>query len=105
MIRKGDYKYIHYIGFEPQLFNLENDADELNDLASDPEYALILRECEIELRKIINPGEVDRQAKEEQAVMIEGYGGKEKLLEDGFNIPFSPVPSQFLIDKEKPVVR
>lgn len=101
MIRKGQYKYIHYVGFDAQLFDLENDPDEMRDLASDERYAETLKDCEAELRKIIDPEEVDKQAKKDQAEMMDEYGGKEKILRDGFNIPFSPVPEQFLTEKEK----
>lgn len=36
MWREGRYKLIHYAGMEPQLFDLENDPDELSDLAAVP---------------------------------------------------------------------
>lgn len=101
MIKKGKFKYIHYVGYDAQLFDLENDPDELKDLVNDDRYSLILKDCEVELRKIIDPEEIDTQAKKDQADMIENYGGKEKILKDGFNIPFSPVPKQFLTEKEK----
>jgi hypothetical protein len=32
MIRTNTWKYIYYDGFVPQLFNLEEDPDEMNDL-------------------------------------------------------------------------
>jgi arylsulfatase A-like enzyme len=33
------WKYIHHQQFKPQLFDLENDPDELTDLGSDPQHA------------------------------------------------------------------
>ncbi|MDP6341912.1 MAG: sulfatase-like hydrolase/transferase, partial [Alphaproteobacteria bacterium] len=39
MIRTADWKYIHYEGFRPQLFNLADDPGELHDLGEDPGHA------------------------------------------------------------------
>lgn len=36
MIRQDDWKLIYYHGYEPQLFNLADDPDELTDLAREP---------------------------------------------------------------------
>ena len=36
MIRRGRYKYIHYVGHAPMLFDLESDPYERVDLAADP---------------------------------------------------------------------
>ena len=36
MVRRDQYN-IYYLGFPPQLFDLEKDPDELNDLAGQPE--------------------------------------------------------------------
>jgi len=38
MVRTDRWKYIHYEGYRPQLFDLENDAAELNDLGEDPAF-------------------------------------------------------------------
>ena len=38
MIRQDDWKLIYYHGYEPQLFNLADDPDELIDLAQAPGY-------------------------------------------------------------------
>ena len=38
MIRKDNYKLIYYHGYEPQLFDLSNDPDELNDLSSNNNF-------------------------------------------------------------------
>ncbi len=39
MIRTDRWKYIHFMGFRPQLFDLENDPNEFVDLGDDPGYA------------------------------------------------------------------
>ena len=38
-VRDGDYKFIHCEADPPQLFDLANDPDELNNLAAKPEHA------------------------------------------------------------------
>jgi arylsulfatase A-like enzyme len=45
MVRKGDYKLIYYPKIKKTLlFNLENDPDEMHDLAADPNYAPKIKE-------------------------------------------------------------
>ena len=80
MLRKGRWKYHHYVGFEPELFDLENDPEELEDLASNPEYAETLSTLETELRAICNPEQVDAQAFRDQADLIAYHGGRERAL-------------------------
>ena len=44
MVRSDRWKYVFYEGFEPQLFDLDNDPDELTDRASDPSCQGVLDE-------------------------------------------------------------
>ncbi len=44
MIRRGDWKLVHYEGYRPQLFDLREDPDELHDLGDDPLYDDIRRD-------------------------------------------------------------
>ena len=78
MLRKGRYKYHHYVGYPPELFDLETDPEELNDLAADPGHADVLAAYEALLRARLDPETVDRQAKADQAALIERHGGREK---------------------------
>lgn len=75
MLRKGRWKYHHYVRFRPELFDLQADPEELQDLAADPAHAAVLRDMEAELRRICDPEAVDAQAKHDQAAMIERLGG------------------------------
>src|SRR5690606_26778636 len=77
MLRKGPWKYHHYVRFQPELFNLESDPGELHDLAGDPAYAAVLAGMKAALYAICNPEDVDRQAKADQAALIERMGGPE----------------------------
>jgi choline-sulfatase len=83
MLRKGRWKYHHYIGFEPELFDLQEDPEELHDLAGDPAHACNLAMMEQALRDICDPDEVNRQAFEDQAAMIARLGGREAALKLG----------------------
>lgn len=66
MLKRGDYKLCHYVGSEPQLFNVDIDPLENNDLALKPEYAAKRSEMETALRTVVNPEQEDARAKENQ---------------------------------------
>ena len=78
MLRKGSWKYHYYVGYPPELFNLDADPEEANDLAADPAYGGRLAKMEAELRKICDPEAVDKLAKEDQGALIAKHGGREK---------------------------
>ncbi|HJN07889.1 MAG TPA: sulfatase-like hydrolase/transferase [Pirellulaceae bacterium] len=104
MLRRGKMKYIHYIGDRPQLFDLEADPDETNDLAEVPAFATVLAELEAELRTILDPEAVDARAKADQQARIEEFGGREAVLARG-TFTNSPAPGEtpiFIVDDESP---
>lgn len=79
MLRRWPYKLIYYVGFLPELFDLEADPEERNDLSTQVTHKLVVAELEAELRKICDPEEVDRKAKADQEAKIEQHGGREAL--------------------------
>ena len=91
MIRHGAFKYVYYVGFPPQLFDLNNDPDELEDLAGDPTYTDVLAACEASLRELIDPEEVDARAKGRQARLLKENGGRDAVIARG-DLGFSPPP-------------
>jgi choline-sulfatase len=95
MVRDERYKYVHYVGYRPQLFDLIADPDETRDLAEDPAYADVLAGCERELRAICDPEAVDRQARAHQRARIDAAGGAAAVLAEGVKIPYTPAPEQF----------
>ena len=77
MVTDGRWKYIYYHGFDPELFDLVNDPQELSDLSADPASADILDQMHAKLLAHLDPVEVDRQAFADQAELIESFGGIE----------------------------
>jgi choline-sulfatase len=90
-IRVGRLKYVHYVKYRPQLFDLERDPDETHDLAADPRYASVIAECEKRLRMLLSPEAVDAEAKKRQAKQLDNYGGREAVIARG-DLGFSPPP-------------
>jgi choline-sulfatase len=91
MVRFGRYKYCHYVAYRPQLFDLESDPEELNDLAGDPRHAAIVAEGQRQLRAVLDPEEVDARAKARQAELLARFGGREAALARG-DLGFTPAP-------------
>jgi arylsulfatase A-like enzyme len=44
MIRREQWKLVHYPGYRPTLFNLREDPNEIHDLGSDPAFSEITRD-------------------------------------------------------------
>jgi len=90
-IRHGQFKYIHYVKYRPQLFDLASDPHEGKDLSTDPRYAKTLAECDAKLRALLSPEEIDARAKKRQAEQLERYGGRAAVIARG-DLGFSPPP-------------
>lgn len=91
MLRTGRWKYVHYALYEPQLFDLVRDPEELVDLASDPDHAATLEACRQRLIARLDPEGVHAQALSDQQAMIERLGGAEAIIARG-DFGFSPPP-------------
>ncbi len=83
MLRRGRWKLNYYVGFAPELFDLDADPEETRDLAGDPAHGDRLRDLEAELRRICDPEAVDAQAKRDQNALIARHGGYEAALSVG----------------------
>lgn len=92
MVRRGDWKLVHYVGYPPELFNLAADPREERNLASRPETAEIQRRLYDELHRIVDPDAANRRAFADQQARIERLGGVEAILaHPDFN--FTPLPA------------
>ena len=91
MLKDGLYKYIHYVDYEPEFYNLEEDPEELNNLANQNDYQDILTYYKEQLYSKLDPKSVNAEALADQADLIRRNGGVEKVLERG-GLNGTPVP-------------
>ena len=80
MIRQGRWKYIYYAGFDPELFDLQSDPEELNNIAQQADYQSILNKLHEALITICDPDATSELAHQDQATLIAHHGGREKAL-------------------------
>jgi choline-sulfatase len=96
MIRHQQYKYVYYVDYPPQLFNLETDPEELHDLAADPRHAVVLADCHARLVAMCDPVAVDRGVRRRQAELLQANGGRQAVIERG-DLGFSPPPGAAVV--------
>lgn len=93
MVRFGRYKYIHFAGHRPQLFDLEADPLETRDLALEAGKEALVAEGERRLRAICDPEAVSARAFADQEARIASLGGVETVLKSG-SFPYTPAPGE-----------
>ena len=97
MVRWNSWKFIYYVGYPPQLFDLETDPNELADLAEninkDPMIKAALKEGEDRLRKICNPEKINSQCFADQKRRIKELGGREACI-NSYNFNHTPTPAE-----------
>jgi choline-sulfatase len=95
MVRRGRYKYIYYVGYNPELFDLDADPEEGTNLAQDPKYSALAGELDSILRSIVDPEAADRRANEAQRQLIESRGGPEQVMANLITEKnYTPVPAE-----------
>jgi hypothetical protein len=70
MVRKGDWKYIHFSWYDDLLFNLAEDPGEFNNLIDAPEAKRVKSELEEILHSQVDPEEVTLRAFRTQGNML-----------------------------------
>lgn len=97
MIRWADWKYVHYAGAAPQLFDLRTDPRECTDLAAaacdDPVVAARLAEGRRRLHRICDPDAVSARAFSDQKRRIAKLGGAE-ACRSAFTFNHTPTPEE-----------
>ncbi len=93
MVRFGRYKYVHYDGYRPQLFDLDADPMETRDLALVGGHDALIAEGKRRLCAICDPAEVSARAFNDQDRRIEELGGAEAVLKRG-SYPYTPAPGE-----------
>jgi choline-sulfatase len=91
MVRYGRWKYVDYIDYPPQLFDLEADPEELKDLAFDHGHKGVLEDMRARLHAICDPRDVDARARRRQKELLELHGGREAVIKRG-DLGFTPPP-------------
>ncbi|MGQ0547085.1 MAG: sulfatase-like hydrolase/transferase [Betaproteobacteria bacterium] len=93
MIRHGKWKYVYFVRYpqQPQLFDLEKDPEELNDLGADKAFSSHVELLHQKLAAMLDPVEVDRRAKRRQAELVAANGGREAVIRRG-SFAYSPPP-------------
>jgi choline-sulfatase len=95
MLRRGRYKYVYYVGYPAQLFDVVGDPDEAHDLAGEPGQAALVADFERALREICDPEAVDAAARADQKRRIDAAGGLETVLKGGARFNYTPAPKAF----------
>lgn len=97
MVRWQSWKYVHYVGYKPQLFDLSADPQELTNLAgdgvNDPRIQDALAEGERRLRAICDPEVVNALCFADQKRRIAELGG-EQACRDAFVFNHTPTPAE-----------
>ena len=79
MVRWQNWKLVHYVGHDAQLFDLAQDPQEMHDLVndemSDPDVLAAWQDGERRLRAICDPEEVNARCFADQSRRIEELGG------------------------------
>ncbi len=93
MIRNGKWKYVYFVQYpeRPELFDLEKDPEELNDLGTNKAFSEERKSCHDKLLAMLDPEEVDRKAKRRQAELVAAHGGREAVMRRG-SFAYSPPP-------------
>jgi choline-sulfatase len=91
MIRWQQWKYVYYVGYDPQLFDLGVDPQEQNDLYASARTSVVLQDvlagCYQRLRSVCNPEETDRRAKDFQQATKKRLGLTGYVPPKGMPVP------------------
>jgi len=93
MLRRGRWKFVYFVGYPSQLFDLQDDPHEAADLAGRPEMQGVIRECEAALRAMLDPERVSARAFADQAAVIAANGGVATIRQRG-DFGYTPAPGE-----------
>jgi len=90
MLRSARWKYNYYPGYDPQLYDMENDPGELVDLGLSPDHLQIRAHCHELMSTLVDPDAANRLAFDDQGELIESLGGVDAILQSE-EYDFTPV--------------
>ena len=70
MLRKGQYKFNYSLGDPPELYDINEDPGEFNNLANEPMYQAVCRELETQLLAEWDPVDIEKQVRDSQKARI-----------------------------------
>jgi choline-sulfatase len=91
LVRQGQWAYHHYVGYEPELFDMAADPGQTVNLAAHAGYQPIREHMASLLNQMLDPGATDQRAKADQDALVARFGGREAALGKG-PMGASPVP-------------
>ncbi|NMM43658.1 sulfatase-like hydrolase/transferase [Rhodospirillaceae bacterium KN72] len=93
MVRWDRWKYVHYVGAPPQLFDRASDSQECLDLGESmvPDHVAARAEGLMRLKAICDPDQVNADAFEDQSRRIAEFGGPEACRSVAFNHTPAPI--------------
>jgi choline-sulfatase len=99
MLRQGGFKYISYVGYEAELFDLANDPEETRNLTADPAYASVRADLDARLRAMLDTDATDARAKADQKALVERHGGPDAVMARAAGAKnFTEVPPEILAE-------
>ncbi len=92
MLRTERWKYNVYPGYASELYDMQSDPGELNDLSRSSDYSDVREQCNQKMLELVDPGWINELAFADQAALIEKLGGVDAILNsDEFD--YTPVGS------------
>lgn len=91
LVRQDRWAYHHYVGYEPELFDMASDPGQTTNLAAHDGYRSIREHMALLLHQMLDPEGTDQRAKADQDALVARFGGREAALGKG-PMGASPVP-------------
>lgn len=83
MVANARWKHHHYVGYPPELFDLDADPFETRNLADHPDHAETLAQMRRALLAVCDPDVVDAAAKADQDRLVARFGGPDRAFAMG----------------------
>jgi len=93
MLRRGNHKFIYHAGGREQLFDLERDPDEADDLAGKGGHEKLLESFRAELFRMLDPESLDAEVKRQQKILVDRAGGAAMVKGRG-TFDNTPIPGE-----------
>ena len=93
LVRQGQWAYHHYVGYEPELFDMTADPGQTLNLAANESHRPVREHMASLLHRMLDPVATDQRAKADQDALVARFGGRQAALGKG-PAGASPVPSR-----------